>query len=193
MVSFREIIENNNATFYNYRTNEKTSLRARISFFALVAVFLSIFLMGEIGDFLSAVNTVVSIIIGFSFSVMFYIATEKASLNINGDSLEQQNKKEIVEKLTKELFYNVTYFILIAISVLVLSMAILIPDAWRILLAVGDLFWSRKPPAWMDSAMMAGSIALRIAFAFCLLEAGFTFARLVGRVNFLFEEKMKSR
>ena len=73
MFNVRSIIANNNRTFYNYRTDERFSIVPRIIIFVFIsaAVALSNFIRPS--DFLSAVLAVESILVGFSFSVLFFL------------------------------------------------------------------------------------------------------------------------
>ncbi|MRG56376.1 hypothetical protein GF108_12385 [Phyllobacterium sp. SYP-B3895] len=186
-----QIIEKNNGTFYNYRTQEEFTIWPRMAVFLIFSIIISFALLKEMPDFLNAINNAVSILLGFSFSVLFYLASSRKDAVAETDSLEKQNRDRRLTKLSNELFYNISYFVIVALLLLGASLIIIIPDAQASIVTIWRLFFGDWLIAQLAVLTRILSFAIRSCFFFLLMEAAFTFARIVGRVNFLFEEKMK--
>lgn len=190
MASIRSIIANNNATFYNYRTGARTNVWPRMIVFAALAPPLAFLLTDKLTDFVNSINTVASILLGFGFSVLFYIASGKDEESFSSSSLEQQNRSRRVNQLSRELFHNVSYFVMTASAALAFAMIVIAPEAQ------GDWFSKNAIPILLKITPKASDylwwfgLSIRSVFFFLIIEAAFTFARIVGRVNFLFEEKL---
>lgn len=190
MASLRSIIENNNATFYNYRTGGRERIWPRILIFILLAPVISFMMSRNLINFINSINTVTAILLGFAFSVLFYIASSRDNPPSDHSTLEQGNREERLEKLSKELFHNVSYFVVAASAGLALSMLVIAPDAH------GDWFSKHALPQMkrvvpdVAEYLWWVKLLIRSVFFFLIIEAAYTFARIVGRVNFLFEQKL---
>ncbi|WEJ11170.1 hypothetical protein [Sinorhizobium prairiense] len=190
MASVRSIIANNNATFYNYRTGGRIRVWPRILLFIALSPLLSFLLTDKLTDFINSINTVASILLGFGFSVLFYIASSREDHSSPTSSLEQKNRARRVNALSKELFHNVSYFVMTASAGLAFAMAVIAPEAQ------GEWFTKHALPLLAKITSSASdylwwaSLCVRSVFFFLMIEAGYTFGRIVGRVNFLFEEKL---
>jgi hypothetical protein len=187
------IISENNATFYNYRTGGRVRIWPRIILFLLASPAIALVVTDNLTDFVNSINTVTSILLGFGFSVLFYIASGNEDRALSEESLEKKNKLERINKLSKELFHNVSYFVMTASAGLAVAMIVIAPDAH------GDWFATHAVPllkrAVSDPLAYAWWVELfiRSLFFFLLIESAYTFARVVGRVNFLFEERLSKR
>ena len=190
MVSIRSIIANNNATFYNYRTGGRIRVWPRIILFAALSAPLAFLLTDKLTDFINAINTVASILLGFGFSVLFYIASGKEDQSSPNSSLEQKNRARRVNALSKELFHNVSYFVMSASAGLAFAMVVIAPEAQGEWFTKNALPYLTKITPSATDYLWWTSLAIRSVFFFLIIEAGYTFARIVGRVNFLFEEKL---
>lgn len=192
MASIRSIITNNNATFYNYRTGERLRVWPRMVLFIVVSPTLAFLLTDKLTDFINSINTVASILLGFGFSVLFYIASSKDDEVSPNSSLEQKGRARRVNALSRELFHNVSYFVMTASAGLAFAMIVIAPEAQ------GEWFTKQALPLLGKATPKAAdylwwvSLAIRSVFFFLIIEAGYTFGRIVGRVNFLFEEKLSS-
>ncbi|TIX89280.1 hypothetical protein [Rhizobium sp. P44RR-XXIV] len=190
MASIRSIIANNNATFYNYRTGSRIRVWPRMLLFAAVSPPLAFLLTDKLTDFINSINTVASILLGFGFSVLFYIASSREDQSPSTASLEQKNRAHRVNELSRELFHNVSYFVMTASAGLAFAMIVIAPEAQ------GDWFTKQALPYLEKLTSRAPdylwwlSLVIRSLFFFLIIEAAYTFARIVGRVNFLFEEKL---
>ncbi len=191
MVSIRSIISENNATFYNYRTGAEIRIWPRITAFIFLSPCLSFLLTENLIDFINSINTVASILLGFGFSVLFYIASANEAPLSSDSSLEKKNRIERLRKLSKELFHNVSYFVMTASAALAFAMIVIAPEAQN------DWLAKRVLPVAVKVADNAADYVwwlqflFRSIFFFLILEGGYTFGRIVGRVNFLFQQKLK--
>lgn len=186
---FRIIIENRN-TFYDNRTNETLRVWPRLLVFGLLSFVASWFLMLPIGEFLNAINTVISILLGFSFSVLFFLASHQRVEALNKDSLEQENKIRRINRLSREIFYNVSYFLTVSMLVLALSIIILLPDFWVRFLHLCKAVGGRCEGGYLQTTFFYVSLLSRVTFSFLIIESAFTFLRLIIRVSFMFEERL---
>lgn len=190
MVSVRSIISNNNDTFYNFRTGARLRTWPRILGSLIVSPVAAFLLTDNLTDFINSINTVASILIGFGFSVLFYIASGNESAASHDASLERRNRTERINALSKELFHNVSYFVMMASAALAFSMIVIAPEAQGEWLAKQAMpFLEKITPRAGDYLWWAG-LLVRSCFFFLIIEAGYTFGRIVGRVNFLFEQKL---
>jgi hypothetical protein len=158
--------------------------------FAILSPPLAFLLTEELTDFINSINTVASILLGFGFSVLFYIASSKEDQSPPDSSLEQKNRARRMNTLSRELFHNVSYFVMTASAGLAFAMIVIAPNSQ------GDWFEESALP-YLNTLNPKASeylwwvgLGIRSIFFFLIIEAGYTFARIVGRVNFLFEEKL---
>lgn len=193
MASILSIVRKNNSTFYNYRTNNRVRIWPRIILFILISVPTAFVLTNNLTNFINSINTVMAILLGFGFSVLFYIAGNKEDSVSAGGSLERKNRIERINALSTELFHNVSYFVMTASAGLAFAMVVIAPEAnndWLTKHALPCL--EMLSPSASDYFWWIG-LVIRSFFFFLIIEAGYTFARIVGRVNFLFEEKLAER
>lgn len=199
MFSVRSIVSANNQTFYEYNTNKKISIRPRIFATAIISSLVGFCLDRDFRDFLNGVITVQAILIGFSFSVMFFLmsaASSRSAVPKKSTSLEAQLREEKLEALSKEIFHNVAYFNLVAMGCLAVALVILLPNnsdvIWNFLkfLKVESSKFVEKPYAVF---LVSVQPLVRAIFLFLLLESAFTFARTTGRVNYLFGKRLEAR
>lgn len=153
-------------------------------------------------DVLSATITVQAILIGFSFSVMFFLvqdASDKSSDKSNEKfkqpdcnySLEKQLDNEQINLLSKELFWNISYFNVISFLSLVVALAMMLPNIF------GNVFRLFSKMNFLNIDWQPFVLAVNISafiaqwiFFLLITESAFTFVRTVGRVSFLFEQRM---
>ncbi len=203
MFSVRSIIAENNKTFYEYNSNRPVSIRRRLVLTGLLSAVTGFYLDRDFKDFLNGVITVQAILIGFSFSVMFFLmsaAAARAGGQDNdagkGKPLEDELRDEKLEKLSSEIFHNVAYFNLVAMACLAVALMILLPNnsdvAWNFLkyLKIETSAFVEKP---YGVFLLVAQPAVRAVFLFLLFESAFTFARTTGRVNYLFAKNLEAR
>lgn len=190
MASISSIIANNNATFYNYRTGGRFRIWPRIALFILISPPLAFLLTNNLTDFINSINTVLSILLGFCFSVLFYIASSKEDQISPQASLEKKNRIDRINALSKELFHNVSYFVMTASAGLAFAMIVIAPEANSDWFSKQALPYLEKITPDVSDYLWWINLGIRSVFFFLIIEAGYTFSRVVGRVNFLFEEKI---
>jgi hypothetical protein len=192
-----DIVRNNNATFYNYRTGTPRRRWPGVVSTLVGALCLTIPFHGELNGFLESVATAQSILVGFSFNVMFFLVSSKhVAAPIDSSSLEKKLKHEKLKKLGDELFYNVSYFNFIAIACVLVSVTLLLPSPT--LDTVKAIISAQLSPEIMGSlagiwkaVRTATVITLVFLFYFLMLESFQTFYRTAVRVSFFFGEKLK--
>lgn len=189
------IYADNASTFYDYRTNERQSQRARILVIVITAAIFSVLCPISSTEALSAAITVQAILIGFGFSVMFFLVqdTRPPSGDHSGDniSLERELDNEQVELLSKELFWNISYFNMVAFASLIVALSLMIPNVWdRAQVIVDRAPWEALEVVDLSVPALIFPAAAQFLLMLFGLESGFTFVRTVGRVNFLFEQRM---
>lgn len=193
------IYRDNASTFYDYRTNHKQGQGRRVAAIVFLATLVAILTPIVSLDVLSATITVQAILIGFSFSVMFFLvqdasSSRKAPVSSHGvvsDSLEKQLDEEQIDLLSKELFWNISYFNLVAFLSLLFAVALMLPNVWENIIRIVSLI----PYVELNSdrflvAARVSAFAAQWIFALLVIESAFTFVRTVGRVSFLFEQRM---
>lgn len=190
MANIRSVIANNNATFYNYRTRQRLRLWPRICIFVMISPVIAFLLTENLTNFINSINTVLSILLGFSFSVLFYIAGNKEGQSPSEVSLEKMNRIERLNALSKELFHNVSYFVMTASAALAFAMIVIAPETLSDWLSKQTLPYLLKVVPNASNCIWWANLVIRSIFFFLIIEAAYTFARIIGRVNFLFEEKI---
>lgn len=188
-----KIILDNNSTFYNYSSNERISIFKRISIFIIISIFLALVFTKSINDLISNAITVQSILLGFSFSVLFYIASNKEKIKDNYPSIEDKLNHKKMIKLSYEIFSNVSYYNLVAISSLALGLLIIFlnppteNDSIKFILDFFTFCGLEKENLFQIKKIIL--LSLKALFYFFMIESGYTFLRIVGRIQYLFDEK----
>lgn len=195
MFNIGEIRRNHRATFYNF---ESQKIEGRW-FYGTLVIFSSavaaVIAPDVSANLLAGVLAVQSILLGFAFNVMFFLLGNREISESNFGSIEEQLRSERLSKLYIELFYNVSYFNLIAISSIIIATFLLLPSP-EVPIFLKDVEIVKAYIKWLDvSSIPEVGIAAThgcamFLFYITLIEAGFTFARVVGRTSFYFERKM---
>lgn len=198
MSNFRSIIKKHNATFYDFDTGDQQPVWGRYIIVSISAVGLVLLFKTISTETLAALLTVQSILIGFSFSVMFFLLSGNLPTGTGNGSIEADLKKDKLTKLSKELFYNVSYFNLAAIISVLLALLMMLPSIdvdtflqWA-KQQVFLQFWSEKE--WKSYLKNTGSVltpVLEFLLFASLIESLTTFIRTVGRVSFYFERRLQ--
>lgn len=188
-----KIIADDAATFYRYGSGERLAVWPRLAGFIAISLIIAQFVTQDLKDFLNGAIPVQAILIGFSFSVMFGLVNTPAQPKMRTTSIEKRVLHVKLDQLSREIFFNLSYFNLAAMLSLAFALLLLIPHPYR---EITDLLRHAPPvtqPA-LSTAYAAASPVLifltRSCLFFLLLESGYSFARTVGRVNYLFEQKL---
>src|SRR4051812_45304031 len=191
MSKIATIIRNNDSTFYNANTDVKVSTRPRLLYTTIMAVVISTLFREQTDDFLTSVVSAQAILVGFSFSVMFYILSSPHKRE-NEASIEAEIRQKKLGQLGTELFYNVSYFNLVSIASVILSLILLAGSGYvGALLPVGAwLSHVGIDEHFIGTANGVLRFGLYVAFYFALVESLYTFVRTVGRVTYYFEKRL---
>lgn len=200
MFNVRNIFKNNNSTFYDFSSQEVVSQRRRWLSTALVSAIAAILCPNVSDNLLAGFLAVQSILLGFTFNVMFFLLgnREKAEPDAltKSTSMEAKLRAKRIRKLYTELFYNVSYFNLIAVASIIVAAALLlpIPEVPRLLQGLPlvetyiDWLQTSQIPVIIRAAVRG--IAMFVFYALAI-EVIYTVARVIGRTSFYFERKLE--
>lgn len=198
MSSLFSIIKKNNATFYDYSTLQTYPIKLRIVLEAVLAIVLTVLFNGVLVKFLAPVVSVQSILVGFGFSVLFFLVGSGKEKVSPSDSLEEPLRVEKLNKLSEEIFYNVSYFNLTAIACLCSALLLLLLDLPVDLASSSPAQYEKILRLVLEvaleviaSALFALHYAVAWLFFFLLFESIFTFTRTGLRVSYYFECKIE--
>lgn len=150
----------------------------------------------EVSDnLLAGFLAVQSILLGFTVNVMFFLLGNREKETTDVGSIEAQLRSERLRDLYHELFYNVSYFNLIAIASIIVATALLLPTpevpkyakGWTPVAAYVDWLNTASVPTWARAIWRAVSM---FAFYAMAIEVIYSIARVIGRTSFYFERKM---
>lgn len=191
------IIRRHRETFYDYNTGKPTSVWPRNSVIVLFSFLVVLIFDGISVEAISALLTVQSILIGFGFSVLFFLISADERTAQESASIESKLTASKLEKLSRELFYNVSYFNIVATSSVVVALLLMVPHidsavASRLaqLFAGSNLDASDKVSAFEQVTYWISEVG-NFVLVLLFVESISTFLRTVGRVNFLFEKRLK--
>lgn len=193
----RQVIKNNNETFYDYNTDKKVRRWPALSVFLIVAVVFTSLFRNDLQAFVVGVATAQSILVGFSFSVMFFLlSADVVSAPKDNSSIERQLKYKKLKKLSTELFHNVSYFNLIAITCVFLSIFLMLPKPGTehfsyLMNGLVEKTTISSLAQAKEALLTAGTTLLIFLFYFSLIESFAAFFRTAMRVSYFFEEKIK--
>lgn len=195
MFNVRDIIRNNSATFYDFETRKRRSQKPRLITTCVIAIIAAIVLPNVSDNLLAGFLAVQSILLGFTVNVMFFLLGNREKDTTDAGSIEAQLRSERLRTLYHELFYNVSYFNLIAVASIIVATALLLPTPevpeyakdWTPVAAYVDWLNTSSVPHWAR-AIWRG-VAL-FAFYAMAIEVIYSIARVIGRTSFYFERKM---
>lgn len=151
-------------------------------------------------DMIDAILVIYSILIGFSFNILFYLLSMNRLSHEENESIERELKVKKLNKLKEELFHNVSYFNIISISLILLAIILLFfyPYDFETLSQSRMLenFFNQTLESsfdWryhIDLAVSVIKTLFRAVFYYVLIESFYSFLRTTGRVTFYFEEKL---
>lgn len=198
MFSIREIIRKNRETQYNYSTGKLSPVWKWYLFLLAISALIPALVPNDFSKFVEAVITSQSILVGFSFSVLFFLLSEKKEKLPTDVSLERKLKNRKLTKLSKELFYNVSYFNLTALSCVCTALVITITphidfNTVRNFVDFNSLIPTRFHADIAETTSYAVATikyAIKFLFFLTLLESLFTFGRTIRRVIFYFEDSI---
>jgi hypothetical protein len=192
----REIVRNNSATFYDFDSGRKKSQGARSVATCAVALIAALVCPKVSDNLLAGFLAVQSILLGFTVNVMFFLLGNREKDVPTGGTLESQLRSEKVAKLYHELFYNVSYFNLLAVASIIVATILLLPVPEMpaflrgVPLVEKYVHWlgSSKVPTICSAVYRGASMFVFYALA---IEVVYSIARVIGRTSFYFERKMQ--
>ena len=192
MISFKEIVQSNQKTFYDYSRGEG----ARVSSFQIYKVFFSIvfaFVFSNLGaGFLGIVLSIYAILTGFGFNILFYLINFQKGVDTT--TLEQEVLSKKINKLSTELFYNVAYFNLISVALIILCLLHYLFSSLdlNIINSLAGIPIFNKVPEVIPSLLAKmGELLILIyngLFYYFLIESLFTFVRITSRAFYMFQK-----
>ena len=198
-----EISKRNRETFRDSATGKLTPVLGRQSLFVFLSILFGISIKNNLNDFLAGVLTFQSILIGTSFSVMFFMASSFSNDYREGEGIsdtlrENALRREKVDIVVRELFANVSYFNVVAIACAIFSIALMSPQInFLYLFDIISIFinFDYNDIVSRNVQMFVSylSLLVRVIFFLLLIESAFSFGRIVIRVNFLFRSKVGYR
>ncbi len=191
MFSILDIVRRDAATYYEYDSNNRVGRGKTLGVFAIFAVLVGAAVGDASNDFLAGALSAEAILVGFSFNVLFYLVANRLTKPATYASIEHELRFERLSKLSDEVFDNVTYFNLVAISSAIAALALLLigSDGFNANLHKIAAFLECRTRITREALSWANSIVRSIGLAvlvFLLAESIYTFLRAVGRVRFYF-------
>lgn len=200
MFNLIEIVRRNRETFYNFSTGQKLPLLIANIVKILIATILAGLFSNISKDFLNATITIYSILIGFSFNILFYLLSlPNEQRSIHDNSIEKEIKIEKTNKITNELFYNVSYFNIIAICMALVALLFFLFDSRlpRFTDGLANVDVLKEYIAKIGPSCFyirhAALFAYRVLLYYLLIESMYSFIRTTGRVSFFFRQKIALR
>lgn len=195
MFNIESIIRNNNATFYDFETGKRRSQKPKVVVLTALSVALAILCPKVSDNLLAGFLAVQSILLGFTFNVMFFLVANNKDQATKPQSIEGQLRTERINTLYHELFYNVSYFNLVAVASIIIAAGLLLPtmEVPSFLQHVG---FFQSYLHWLSTSTaptVIGTIfqdSLMFVFYWLACEVVFSIARVIGRTSFYFERKM---
>ncbi|MDX2209638.1 MAG: hypothetical protein SFV20_04680 [Sphingopyxis sp.] len=176
-----EIIINHNKTFYNFRTNESRRPIYRYFIVVIISLFTAFFGSDFDGAIRETIITSFSILLGFGFSVIFYLGVDNNALKNESGHLEDELKNEKINKVRRELFFNVAYFNITAL----LTIFIIIISQIKFSEKFNNYFFD-----YIDTYFFRVS-EVTFGFIICtlVLESFIAFFVVIKKVNYMVEQR----
>ncbi|WP_431562970.1 hypothetical protein [Sphingopyxis sp.] len=161
-----------------------------------LASFVAAIVCPEVSEsLLAGVLAVQSILLGFTVNVMFFLLGNREKETLDGTSIEAKVRSKRLRDLYHELFYNVSYFNLIAVASIIVATGLLLPTpevpgflrGLSPVEAYVQWLGTSKVPAVANGIARGGAMFVFYAIS---IEVVFSIARVIGRTSFYFERKM---
>jgi hypothetical protein len=193
MFSFKNIVKKHIETFYDYRTSRRKSVLPRYLILVILSLAITSVFNELVADFYANIITVQSILVGFTFNVMFFLTSNnRTTIKSNQKAIEVQQKIDKLNLLSEEIFYNVCYFNLVAIISIIIAIILAgIPTYSPTLFvfldkSIGVEFLERLPHGQYSTLAIKGLMGF---LYFCVIESFITFLSTARRVTYLFHSQ----
>lgn len=205
MLNIIQIFRDNGKTFYDFGTDKP---RSRLAFWILtifLSIFFAIVLSYPSNEFLNAIITTQSILAGFGFNVMFFLLSSSNTLEVQENSLLEPNSKSIEEslldqklqKLSEEIFWNISYFNLISVLSVFIALVALIPTFTASFISQISYLPALLPESLNNSVVITAKwlvfifvSSLKACIYIFTIECIYTFVRTISRINYYFRKKI---
>lgn len=196
MASIKSIFIENAQTFYDFRSGTRQAVRYRYGAIFLVAAIFTWIFRGASDNVYMSIIAAQSILVGFSFNVMIFLGTNPNIKAASNASIERKNKVAKLNTLSKELFYNLSYFNIIAIFSVVISLVLLLApaagpsmDYLKGVVAGADV---RDPSTetLIDAMLRGVGGILWLLLYYSMIDSLASFLRITRRASYYFESKM---
>lgn len=186
MNALLEIFLRDRDTYYNFRTEELRSVWPRYLLGCVFGVLAAVSLDDVPGEVLAALIALFSILIGFGFSSQFFLVDRKFEAG-KSDVVELEILEEKINKLAKELFANIQYFNVVAITVVVLAIFNMVALNRETLAFLG-LTNEAIECIWQWLGLGGNFLIASVSF-----EAMSSFIRIVVRTEYLFRKIQETK
>lgn len=197
MFSLVEIVQQNRNTFYDYSTNKQRSLILPNIIKISIAAILAILFGNFSKDFFDATITIYSILIGFSLNILFYLlSAQRERADAENLSIERKIAINKTNKITNELFYNVSYFNVISICVVLVALIFFLFECRlpKFGTEFSNLEMFKIFSIEIDNIYKYTKLAVLFLYHLIvyalLIESMYTLIRTIGRVSYFFSQKM---
>lgn len=199
MFKITEIIQKNRETYYDYSSGRPRSVAGRYVLILILALVFTASFEVSSDKFLSILATSLAILLGFLFSVLFFMVSVRLTLVVaDNDSIERELRCEKLKKLGWEIFYNVSYLILVFVGALFFALLrVLITEASDLPKLVIQFFSNRFESdqlqavlLWLIALAEYAKWLVEFLIVFLTSEALLGFVRLLQRISFYFSERI---
>ncbi len=186
-----DIIRRNADTYYAFESKQKISRKPVLFAITLVSLGSASAITSPTSEFLSGALSAQAILVGFSFNALFYLVTNRLVSPKTWLFIEHELRFHRLIKLSDEIFDNISYFNLITIVSIAITLILLffsggIDHSFSIAQLIGN-------PGIAETVEKTGHLinecARRIlifSLVFTLIESLISFSRIIYRVRFYF-------
>jgi hypothetical protein len=196
MTNILDVFRDNLNTYYVIHEDGSKSfhsLRNRYALIFLTSLAISLIPTTINEGMVTGVITAQSILMGFAFNVMVYISSQDALKVDSAGFREDKAKFSRLNELADEIFYNLSYYIALALLSVILCV-------WWFVVSAGNsayVFVSSVAlhidQPWIEVLPSVGSWLVRFGLLVTTFESILTFSRLIRRVTFHFKERRKAQ
>ena len=195
-----DIYNRNAQTFYDYNTGQPISRRKYFILNSFCAAILSAATASSNYEFLSAILIVQSILSGFSFSVLFHLASEiPTQKDTNEKTIESTLRAERISKVKEEMFSNILYFGVVSVFCILISVIKILPvfDFFGLKYFIEKFHLSHNLDcSWYFEVRTKLNLVfgylISFLFFIILIESMYTFIRILDRVKYYFSARIGS-
>ncbi len=198
MSSLKDIYRKNEETFYDYNSGNKVSTLSRKAAEVALAAILAFIYFDFTDNFINGIITVYSILAGFGLNILFFLMGADGKIKYEkNDSIERILKIDKVNKISKELFYNVSYFIVLSVILVLLCLVYYGYNSSNIWLMkeisryISQTMF-KKYFYFIDcgDVRVCATYIFNTSLLFFLIESIFSFGRTIFRVSFYFDRRL---